>query len=125
MLKGMAMVRSFVVLILFQAAGTLVKAVTHTAMPGALIGMALLALWLVVDRKRAHVALEKTAAGLLRWLALLFVPAGAGIVVHLALLRTAWMPLVVGLVGSTLLTAGATAVVMQVLQQRRRRRLGP
>ena len=110
----MAIIRASVVLLLFQAAGTLLKSVTRSPLPGPLMGMVLLALWLGFDRKRPHTVLQKTADGLLRWLALFFVPAGAGVLGNLVLLRTAWFPLAVGLVGSTFLTVLVTALVMHI-----------
>ena len=116
--RTMPILRGFCMLLLFQFAGLVVKAVTRSQLPGPVIGMALLALWLLLRRKQPHDDLYRVANGLLRVLGLLFVPAGVGIVVDLALLRSSWLPLTIGLVGSTLISLCATAWVMSLLQRR-------
>ena len=110
-------------LLIFQFAGMLVKVGTRSQLPGPVLGMGLLALWLLFRRKQSHEDLYRVADGLLRVLGLLFVPAGVGIVVNLAILRSSWLPLTIGLVGSTLISLCATAWVMTSLL-RRRSRLG-
>ncbi len=78
--------------------------------------MALLALWLTVDKKRPYMGIHRAADKLLQWIGLLFVPAGVGALVYLPVMRAAWLPLTVGLAGSAFLTVGATAWVMQALR---------
>ncbi len=119
MLEVMQQLRGFLTLLLFQFAGVLLKAGTHSQLPGPVIGMALLALWLYFRRRHSHEDVERVANGLLRVLGLLFVPAGVGIMVNLDLLRSSWLPLTVGLAGSTLIALSATAWVMSSLQGRR------
>ncbi len=109
-------------LILFEATGFLLKALTGAPLPGPLMGMLLLAFWLAIDRKKQHPALEKTADGLLRLFALFFVPAGVGVLANLDVLRTAWLPISLGLVGSTLTTLTVTASLMQRTQRSFKRR---
>ena len=50
----------------------------------------------------------------LRHLALLFVPAGVGVVVHLETLSGEWLSIAIALVLSTFLTMAATALIMRV-----------
>ena len=114
----MANLRGFCVLLLFQFAGVVLKAATRSQLPGPVIGMALLALWLLLRRKQRHDDVCRVSNGLLSVLGLLFVPAGVGIVVDLDLLRASWLPLTIGLVGSTLISLCATAWVMSSLQRR-------
>ncbi len=120
----MAILRGFVVLLLFQLAGSLVEGWLRVPVPGPVIGMVLLAGWMVLRGPGRHEAVETTADGLLGWLPLLFVPAGVGVVTELALLRAAWLPIGVGLVGSTLLTLAATAGVMEWFARRGARQAG-
>jgi len=47
--------------------------------------------------------------------ALLFVPAGVGVMVHLSRLREEWLPISVALVVSTVLTIACTALAMRWL----------
>ena len=111
--------RSFFVLLLFQALGTALQALLRLPIPGPVLGMALLAAWLLLRRGNAdsesEFALRKTSNGLLAWLGLLFVPAGVGVFTYLPLLRASWLPIAVALTGSTLLTLAATALVMKRL----------
>ena len=124
MLEAMQILRACCTLLLFQFAGTLLKAGTRSQLPGPVIGMGLLALWLLFRRKHSHDDLHRVANGLLSVLGLLFVPAGVGIMVNLALLRSSWLPLTIGLAGSTLISLCATAWVMSSLQRRGRSRVG-
>ncbi len=114
----MAILRAFLVLLLAQLVGEALHRALHLPLPGPVLGMALLAAVLLLRRREPDEALVTTSNGLLRWLGLLFVPAGAGVVANLPLLRSAWLPIVVALVVSTVLTASVTALVMQALQRR-------
>jgi putative effector of murein hydrolase LrgA (UPF0299 family) len=58
-----------------------------------------------------------TAKGLLAHLALLLVPAGAGIVLHLARLREEWLAISAALLVSTVLTLAATAVTFRFVSR--------
>jgi len=111
-------------LLLAQLTGEILSRSLHIPIPGPVLGMMLLAAWYALRRREPSAAISRAADGLLRWLALLFVPAGVGIITILPLLRTAWLPVVVALVGSTLLTLLTTALLMQWLLRRgpRRRR---
>ncbi len=115
----MTTLQAFFILLVFQSAGAILKAATSSPLPGPLLGMALLTLWLMLRQKRApYEGLERLAGGLLGWLGLLFVPAGVGVVANLTILRAAWLPITVGLIGSTLVTSMVTAFVMHALQRR-------
>jgi holin-like protein len=62
--------------------------------------------------------LVSTAGVLLKYLGLLFVPAGVGVIANLSLIGAEWFPIVVGLVGSTILSVLATAYVMRWFSSR-------
>jgi putative effector of murein hydrolase LrgA (UPF0299 family) len=114
----MSMIRPIFILLLFQLAGELLRAAAHIQVPGPVLGMILLAAWYILRRREPEPALEQAADGLLSWLGLLFVPAGVGIIVNLALLRTVWLPVSVALIGSTFLTLLTTAWIMHRLGRR-------
>ena len=116
----MVILRGFLTLLVFQLVGTGLEHWLHVPVPGPVIGMMLLAGYMLLRGAGKHGAVETTADGLLGWLPLLFVPAGVGVVTELALLRAAWLPVTVGLAGSTLLTLVATAGVMEWFARRRR-----
>jgi len=114
----MQILRSLFILLLFQMMGEALRVATHMPIPGPVLGMVLLAAWYILRKREPDEALQQTAGSLLAWLGLLFVPAGVGIVANLALLRAAWFPILVSLLGSTLLTLIVTAWVMQRLGRR-------
>ena len=114
----MEILRSFFLLLLFQFAGEATRKVAHIPIPGPVIGMALLAGWYILRRRDPEPAMQQTANALLAWLGLLFVPAGVGIIANLALLRAAWLPITVSLLGSTVATLLTTAWLMQRLGRR-------
>lgn len=105
-------------LLVFQFAGEVCRSLTHVPLPGPVLGMILLAAWLLWS-KRTPEALPGTADRLLGVLGLLFIPAGVGVVSQLTLLRASWLPLTLGLIISTLLSLLVTASVMNSLLRRR------
>jgi holin-like protein len=114
----MAVLRSFLVLLVAQFAGEALHRVLHLPLPGPVLGMALLAAALLLRKREPDAALVETSNALLAWFGLLFIPAGAGVVANLGLLRASWLPILVALVASTLLTAAVSALVMRALQRR-------
>lgn len=114
------MVFGLALLLLAQLAGELLARGLHLPIPGPVLGMALLATGLVVFRRVPH-GLETASGALLKHMPLFFVPAGVGIIVLQGPLRAAWLPLVVALVGSTVLALAVTALVMKGLARLLRR----
>jgi putative effector of murein hydrolase LrgA (UPF0299 family) len=108
----MSMIRSIFILLLFQLAGEALRTVSHTSIPGPVIGMILLAAFYIARRREPSPALQHAADGLLSRMGLLFVPAGVGIVANLALLRSTWLPISAALIGSTFITLITTAWIM-------------
>ena len=90
---------------------------TALPIPGPVIGMLLLFAGLVV-RGGGPKGLGRVVDGLLAHLALLFVPAGVGVMLHLGALRQEWLAITVALVASTLLTLAVTGLIMAVLIRR-------
>lgn len=114
----MATLRSFLILLAAQLTGEALHRALHLPLPGPVLGMALLAAIFLLRKREPDTALVQTSNGLLRWLGLLFIPAGAGVVANLDLLRSAWLPITVALLLSTAFTVAATALVMQWLLRR-------
>jgi holin-like protein len=103
------------VLLMFQLAGELVRAVTGLPVPGPVIGMVLLLIALLTKLPLPE-GIHATSRKLLAYLGLLFVPAGAGIVTRLPLIGAHWLPIVIAVVGSTIITMVITALVMRGLE---------
>ncbi|MGQ9370506.1 CidA/LrgA family protein [Azospirillum sp. ST 5-10] len=111
------MLRFVTLLLLCQLAGELIALAAGLPVPGPVLGMVLLFAGLVA-RGRVPDGLRDVAGGLLRHLSLLFVPAGTGIIVHLDRLAAEALPIVVAVVGSTVLAIAVTARLMAALLRR-------
>ena len=75
------MIGAIAALLLMQLVGTLLVQFTHIPLPGPVVGMLLLFVWLLW-RGSAPLALKSTTRPILENLSLLFVPAGVGIIAH-------------------------------------------
>lgn len=105
-------------LLLFQLIGEVLARWLDLPVPGPVIGMLLLFVTLVLGDGPSH-ELQSTSQGLLQHLSLLFVPAGTGVMVHFHRIESEWLPIVLSLIASTLLTLAITALVMKTLAARR------
>ena len=108
------MVATFSLLLLYQLAGELLVHAFGWPFPGPVIGMSLFFLTLLARGTVSHELRNGTNA-LLQHLSLLFVPAGAGVMVHLHRIADEWLPIAVALVASTLIGLAVTALVIRAL----------
>ncbi|MGQ0335539.1 CidA/LrgA family protein [Halomonas elongata] len=113
----MPLIMGMSMLLACQMLGELVTRGLTLPVPGPVIGMVILLAALIV-RGKVPSSLRMTGEGLLRYLTLLFVPAGVGLMVHGALIGADLLPIVVTLVGSTAVTLAVTAWVLSYLQRR-------
>ena len=104
------------ILLMFQFAGEMMRAVTGLPVPGPVIGMVLLLIALLA-KLPVPAGIHATSRKLLAYLGLLFVPAGAGVVTRLPMIGAHWLPIVIAVVGSTIITMVITAVVMRGLER--------
>lgn len=111
------MLNAIALLLICQLMGEMIVRLIGLPLPGPVIGMLLLFGWLTW-RGHSFKALETTTEGLLRYLALLFVPAGVGVMVHLQDLSGQWVALVVTLIASIVITLLVTGWVMQWMLKR-------
>lgn len=107
------------VLLVCQLAGEVIARLARLPVPGPVIGMVLLFLGLAI-KGRVPEGLDKVAGGLLSHLALLFVPAGVGVTLHLSLISQEWLPIAASLVLATLATILVTGGVTAWLLKRGR-----
>lgn len=115
MLVGIAL------LLLCQLAGEVLGAVLRLPVPGPVLGLALL-LMVLSARGRVPDGLRTVSDTLLRYLAMLFVPAGVGLMAHWHLVRADWPIMLAVLVISTVLTVMVTALTLRWLLRREERR---
>lgn len=108
------MLGALATILLFQLIGEIIVQLFELPIPGPVIGMVILFLTLIY-RGSLPENLKITAHGLLKQLGLLFVPAGSGIIAYTALIEKEWLPIMITLVVSTVLTIGVTALIMQAI----------
>jgi len=113
------MIFGFVQILLFQSIGELVSKFLLPTLPGPVIGLVLLVLWLVL-RKEINADLAMVADGFSQYLGLLFVPAAVGVVLFVPQLQANAVAIICALVGSVVLTIGSSALVARVLSKRDR-----
>lgn len=117
------LVQGLLFVLLFQLFGELIVVSLGLSVPGPVLGMVMLLL-LLLNRKQVPQPLRQVAEALLANLALLFVPAGVGLVLHFELLRTEWWIILLALVVSSLGAAVITATLFSLLIKRQRRSAG-
>jgi len=116
--EDMTMVRAMTVLLLCQLAGTVIQQGTGWPIPGPVMGLVLL-LAILIRMGGPSADLHGTAQGLLKYLGLLFVPAGVGVVTELPALRENALAICIAIPVSTFLGLAVTGVLMQWLVGRR------
>ncbi|MET0050688.1 MAG: CidA/LrgA family protein [Candidatus Thiodiazotropha sp.] len=105
---SMGFINGITLLLIYQLIGEVTVLWLELPVPGPVVGMILLFLTLLI-RGHSTEPLNQASSTLLSHLSLLFVPAGVGLVVHLNLIADAWLPILLTLVLSTLITLAATA----------------
>jgi len=105
------MLIGFLVLLLFQFVGELVVTFAGMPVPGPVVGMVLLLVALVLNGSVPDY-LRIPSEALLKHLALLFVPAGVGLMTHFGLLKQDWLAILIALIVSTALTIVVTALIL-------------
>jgi holin-like protein len=109
---------SFLVLVGCQLIGEVLRRALHLPLPGPVIGMLLLATVLAIAGSDQEGDVEETsqlaqtANALIANMGLLFVPAGVGVIVEFGVLRQNWLPILAGLLLSTILGLVVTGLVM-------------
>ena len=112
------MTAALALLLAFQLAGEALRVALHLPVPGPVIGMALLLVYLIIRPEGPSTELRNTAGGLLQNLSLLFVPAGTGVMLHVGRLADEAWPIAIALVASTLLGLIAAGLTLHWLAHR-------
>lgn len=114
------MLGSLTIILVCQLLGEIITRVTKLPVPGPVIGMVILFCGLLL-KQRLPGELEGVANSLHRYLALLFVPAGVGVITNLDLLVRSWAPLSGAILIGTAVTIAVTGQVMQLANRRSQR----
>ncbi len=112
------MLGSLTIILVCQLLGEIITRLTGLPVPGPVIGMLILFCGLLL-KQRLPTELEGAANSLHRYLALLFVPAGVGVITNLDLLVRSWLPLGGAVLIGTAVTIAVTGQVMQRANRRR------
>jgi holin-like protein len=110
------MINTLATLLVFQTIGEGLSYALSIPVPGPVIGMIMLFIYLLI-RKDAAKKLAPTSLAMLKHFSLLFVPAGVGIMVHAQRVAAEWLPITVALVVSTVVSIVVTAAVVRRLQK--------
>jgi holin-like protein len=108
------MISGLVQILLFQSLGELVSKFALPTLPGPVIGLVLLILWLVI-RKGINPDLASVADAFSQYLGLLFVPAAVGVVLFMPQLKANALAIVSALLVSVILTIATSAIVVRFL----------
>jgi len=111
------MIASIAALLVLQLVGTIIIRLTGIPLPGPVVGMLLLFAFLLW-RGATPKPFESTTRALLQNLALLFVPAGVGIITHLHEVADQWVALSITLIASGTIAIVVTGFVLHWLMPR-------
>lgn len=108
------MLFALTLLLVCQLTGEVLVRAVDLPVPGPVVGLALL-FGALAMRGGVPEPLAGTAQTLLRHLSLLFVPAGVGILLHLARIGEEWLAILLALAVSTIATLIVTAFVFALV----------
>ncbi len=107
-------------LVAFQLAGTALNVLFFPVLPGPIIGLVLLFIFLIV-RGSVNEPLNEAATSLLRYLPLLLVPPAVGVMVHMADIQADLWAIIGAVLISLLVSIVFVGWLMQVLINRQAR----
>jgi holin-like protein len=111
------MIETLTALLLFQLVGEAIAFWSRWPVPGPVLGMALMLAFCLWKPALAS-TWKPVAATLLQHLALLFIPAGVGIMLHFHRLQGEGLAIAVALILSTVLGMAVTALMLGLLLRR-------
>lgn len=111
------MLYGFLILIACQLLGDIIAKGFGLLIPGPVIGMLILFAGLLV-KKGVPACLNDASNGILKYIALIFVPAGAGVSMYLALIAQEWIVILIAGVGSTIITLVVCGWLFQIFDRK-------
>ena len=112
------MISGLVQILLFQSLGELISKFALPTLPGPVIGLVLLIIWLVL-RKGVNPELAAVADSFSQYFGLLFVPAAVGVVLFLPQLKANALAIASALIVSVILTITTSAIVVRFFSTKR------
>lgn len=117
------LLRGLTVLVVFQLLGTLLSTLLVPQLPGAILGMLLLLVYLLL-RKGVSAPVNEAAASLLRYLPLMLVPPATAVMLHVELLSQHFWAIALAMTLSIAISMVFCGYLMQRLIERAQRRRG-
>jgi putative effector of murein hydrolase LrgA (UPF0299 family) len=108
------MLKGIITLLVFQFIGESISILFSLLVPGPVIGMVLLLIFLIL-RKSSFKSLDNTVGTLLRYLPLLFIPAAMGIITQIDLIAKEFWAIFIALIFGTLIALAFSAKLMDYL----------
>jgi holin-like protein len=108
------MIRGLTILLIFQSLGEVMSRVIGNVMPGPVIGLVLL--WIFLSaRKQIPVSLSAAADAMLANLSIFFIPAAVGVMIYASALIQSGVTWILAIVISTVASIATTALVLRWL----------
>ena len=108
------MLKGIITLLIFQFLGECISIVFSLLVPGPVIGMVLLLIFLII-RKSSFKSLDTSVTVLLKYLPLLFIPAAMGIITQVDLISREFWAIFIALIVGTLVALAFCAKLMDYL----------
>lgn len=112
------MLKGIITLLIFQFIGECITALFSLLIPGPVIGMVFLLIFLLI-RKSSFENLDSTVGFLLRYLPLLFIPAAMGIITQFDVLSKEFFAIFMALFFGTLIALAFSAKLMDYLTNKK------
>ncbi|MDD2815034.1 MAG: CidA/LrgA family protein [Thiotrichaceae bacterium] len=104
------------ILLICQLCGEVLVRLLNFPVPGPVVGMVLLLIVLII-KGSVPKSVQTVGDALLNNIALLYVPAGVGLMEHFKLISKGWLVISIALVVSTIVTMAVTAIVLKFLTE--------
>lgn len=107
-------ITGMIILLTFQLLGEMIQVLFTLLIPGPIIGLSLLLLFLFI-KKSSIKALDVAVENLLRYLPLLLIPAASGIITQFDLLSKEFIPLSISLIVGTFISLMISMKALDIL----------
>lgn len=112
----MKIIRQCAIVLVICFLGELLKSTLHLSIPGNVIGMILLLIFLCLGIIKVE-ALEDITKFLLDHLPFFFVPAGVGLIASMGIIKNCWQYLILIIVISTIVVMAITSITVQLFKR--------
>jgi holin-like protein len=110
----MKLLRELLIILAIYFVGEVLVELTNITVPGSIIGMILLLILLCTKVVKLEMV-DTVAKFFLEHLAFFFIPAGVGLLTSLSVIKDSWIRLVIVCILTTIITIGATALVVDFM----------